>query len=263
MMSKPRFPMTRPMMILMARSNLFFSLVFAGLVCAAPAWALQKLEIKPDATATARISLKETSRIKVDGLPIQDVFGSVYSPDNTAGELMVAPDATSGELYVMPSAMASPGKPVNIFIKTEKATYTLLLTPVDIPAETIVLNDRQTKAAIHAETPLPADAPDWLRQIKNMMLVLTGSAVPPGYVASVVGKPVGLWQETRFFEIRRIAHRRLAGSVFDLTNISQSAMVLDEREFFDAGVVAVALDKSALAPNESTRIFVIREKRGE
>jgi hypothetical protein len=82
------------------------ALALAGLLCVAPAWALQKLEVKPDTTATARIALKETSRIKVDGLAIVDVFGSVYAPDNTAGELMVAPDAASGEMYVMPSAMA-------------------------------------------------------------------------------------------------------------------------------------------------------------
>jgi conjugal transfer pilus assembly protein TraK len=239
------------------------ALALAGLLCAAPAWALQMLEVKPDATATARIALKETSRIKVDSSAIVDVFGSVYSPDNPAGELMVAPDAASGELYVMPSAMAVPGKPVNIFVKTGKATYTLLLTPVDIPSETVILNDRLTQASSQAESPPTGEAPDWLRQIKNMMLVLTGEVTPSGYLPVSVGKPVGLWQEARFFEMRRVTHRRLTGSVFELTNVSAAPMVLDEREFFDAGVVATGIAKTQLAPNESTRVYVIREKRGE
>ena len=263
MMSKQLYRTKRPMKIPMALSNLVFASSIAGLLFTSPAWALQKLEVKPDATATARIALKETSRIRVDGLPIVDVFGSVYSPDNTAGELMVAPDAASGELYVMPSAMAIPGKPVNIFIKTEKATYTLLLTPADIPSETIVLNDRASRNSLQAEASAPADAPDWLRQIKNMMLVLSGVDAPSGYQSEPVGKPVGLWQEVRFFEVRRVSHRRFAGSVFDLTNVSQASMILDAREFFNNGVIAISLDKVSLAPNESTRVLVIREKRGE
>lgn len=260
MMSKQRLRMPRSMKKPTAISS---ALALAGLLCAAPAWALQKLEVKPDATATARIALKETSRIKVEGSAIVDVFGSVYSPDNPAGELMVAPDAASGELYVMPSAMAVPGKPVNIFVKAGKATYTLLLTPVDIPSETVILNDRMTQTSSQAESPPTGEAPDWLRQIKNMMLVLTGEATPPGYLSVSVGKPVGLWQEARFFEMRRVTHRRLTGSVFDLTNVSAAPMVLDEREFFDAGVVATGIAKTQLAPNESTRVYVIREKRGE
>jgi hypothetical protein len=188
MTSKPLSRMPRSMTKPTAVSS---ALVLAGLLYVAPVWALQKLEVKPDTTVTARIALKETSRIKVDGLAIVDVFGSVYSPDNTAGELMVAPDAASGELYVMPSVMATPGKPINLFIKTEKATYTLLLTPVDIPSETVILNDRLTKASSQAGPPPTGEAPDWLRQIKNMMLVLTGESTPPGYVSVPVGKTRG------------------------------------------------------------------------
>ncbi len=239
------------------------AILLAALLLTAPAWALQKLEVKPDATATARIALKETSRIKVEGAAIVDVFGSVYAPDNPAGELMVAPDAASGEIYVMPSAQALPGKPINIFVKTDKATYTLLLTPTDIPSETVILNDRIVLARLPELTEATASAPDWLRQIKNMMLVLTSDVPAPGYLATPIGKAVGLWQEARFFEIRRVANRRLAGSIFDLTNTSAAPMVLDEREFFDVGVVAVGVVKTHLAPNESTRVYVIREKRGE
>ncbi len=239
------------------------AILLASLLLTAPAWALQKLEVKPDATATARIALKETSRIKVEGAAIVDVFGSVYAPDNPAGELMVAPDAASGEIYVMPSAQALPGKPINIFVKTDKATYTLLLTPTDIPSETVILNDRIVLARLPELTEATASAPDWLRQIKNMMLVLTSDVPAPGYLATPIGKAVGLWQEARFFEIRRVANRRLAGSIFDLTNTSAAPMVLDEREFFDVGVVAVGVVKTHLAPNESTRVYVIREKRGE
>lgn len=238
--------------------------ILAGLVAAwlaTPAWALQSLEVKPDASVMARVALKETSRIKVEGLAIVDVFGSVYAPDNTVGELMVAPDAASGEIYVMPSAAAVPGKPINIFVKTERATYTLLLTPVDIPSETVILTDRVTLAKVQEAAPAPSAAPDWLRQVKAMMLVLTGEAKTPGYLSTPVGKPVGLWQEARFFEVRRVAHRGLTGSVFDLTNISAAQMVLDAREFFEHGVAAVGVEKTQLAPAESTRVYVIRESQ--
>jgi hypothetical protein len=34
-------------------------------------------------------------------------------------------------------------------------------------------------------------------------------------------------------------------------------MVLEEQEFFKKNVIAVALDKLQIAPDESTRVFVI------
>ncbi|WP_165873407.1 TraK domain-containing protein [Parasulfuritortus cantonensis] len=242
-------------------NSLAFCLAALAMV-QAPAWALQQYEVKPDGAVSARIAVRETSRIKVEGARILEVFGSIYSPDNQAGELMASPDAASGELYVIPSAMATPGKPINIFVKTEKGTvYTLLLTPFDIPSDTVVLKDR----SLPLDTPPAAAdaAPDRIREIKAMELALRARTVPAGYTAVNLGRPVQLWQEARFVEMRRVMNPYLAGTVYSLTNISDAPMVLDAREFFDTDVAAVAVEREALEPGDTTRIHVIRERRGD
>jgi hypothetical protein len=66
-----------------------------------------------------------------------------------------------------------------------------LLTPVDIPSETVILNDRLTKASSQAGPPPTGEAPDWLRQIKNMMLVLTGESTRPAMSRSRSANPWG------------------------------------------------------------------------
>lgn len=239
-------------------NSLIFCLAALAMV-QAPAWALQQYEVKPDGAVSARIAMRETSRIKVDGTRIVDVFGSVYSPDNQAGELIASPDAASGELYVIPSAMAQPGKPINVFVKTEKGTvYTVLLTPLDIPSDTVILKDRSLP--LDAAPPVAGAASDRIREIKAMELALRARTVPAGYVATDVGRAVRLWQEARFVEVRRVMNQYLAGTVYALTNISDAPMVLDAREFFDTDVAAVAVEREALAPGDTTRVHVIRER---
>ncbi len=230
----------------------------ASLLLALPAWALQDREIKPDGVASAKIAVRETTRIKVEGGRIEEVFGSVFSRDNPAGELVVSPDEASGEIYVIPSPMAKPGKPINVFVKTVNATYTLLLTPFDIPSDTVVLRDRASQVS---SLPVAAGkAPDRLREIKNMELALRARTVPAGYVAMDIGKPVRLWQEARFIEMRRVMNPYMSGTVYSLTNISDAPLVLDAREFSDTDVVAVAVERENLAPGDMTRIHVIRER---
>lgn len=254
--SRSRFPAMKATAI--SRPALFAA---ALLLASAHAWAVQRLEVRPDATVAARIAYREVSRLKVDGAPIVEVFGSVYSADNTAGELIVSPDAAGGELYVRPAAGAIPGKPINIFVKAASgATYTLLLTPTDVPSDTIVLVERETVGMPVRASVQNAPAANWIRRIKHMMLALSREGGAPGFVGTNVGQVVGLWQEARFFEIRRLAGLGLVGSVYELTNVSDSPMVLDEREFLDDGVVAVEVAQEALAPRESTRVFIVRER---
>lgn len=243
----------------MKTATLINVLGLAGLVVSCPAPAVQRIEVKPDGAVTAKIASHETSRIKVDGAAIVDVYGSVLAPDNPAGELLASPDSASGEVYVIPSANAKPGKPINIFVKTAKATYTVLLTPLDVPSETVVLDD-PTQGASADDRSAAGVAPEWERAIKIMVLAMRADRPPSGYMVTEVKQPVRLWQEARLLEVRRISNRGLEGAVYALTNVSDRPMVLDQREFFDRRVAAVAIDRLTLAPNESTQVYVIREQ---
>ena len=103
-------------------------------------------------SVAAKLSQKEPTRIKVEGTAIGEVFGNVWQDKtNPAGEVIVETDPAKGELYVRPVS-ASATKPINLFVSTTHATYTLLLQPVDMPADTIVLRDRtHARAACDGE----------------------------------------------------------------------------------------------------------------
>ncbi len=248
----------------------FFKLgLCLGLLTVQAAFAAQVFEVKPDASITARVSMRESMRIKVDGEAITDMYGSVRAPDDTTSaasagaELIAVMDPAHGEVYVTVSEMASAGKPINVFVTTARATYTLLLVPADIPSDTIVLRDRSGGDGVGGGGGGGGGGgsgrgPSWLRDIKMMMLTMAGEEQTdlPG---REVQRTVDLWQEVSFVEKRRFdGHPRFIGVHYVLTNTSGAVMKLDEREFFTRGVAGVMIDSKTLPPNASTDVYVVR-----
>ena len=139
------------------------------LASASPALALQVVEGSDGVSVDAVLSIKEATRIRVDGAPITNVFGNIYSTNcgaaitsavppqpgaspapatgmvNPAGEIVLECDVDKGEIYVRP--VGGPGKPVNLFVSTQHATYTLLLRRSDTPADTIVIRDKKASTS--------------------------------------------------------------------------------------------------------------------
>ena len=145
-----------------------------------PVSALQPLDVTDGATVEAIVSIKDPTRIRVDGQPIVNVFGSVYSSNcaagaaapgaatggpatlppavNPAGELAVECDGERGEVYVRP--VGTSARPITLFVATRHATYTLLLRRSDTPADTVVLRDRTPIAAAPEADAPPARSPE-------------------------------------------------------------------------------------------------------
>src|ERR1700676_867679 len=121
-----------------ARLQLTASLLASLLATSSPiAFALQRVEAKDGVSVEAAIALKEPTRIKIDGAPISDVFGNIYSTNcgstgataapaipqiNPAGEIVLECDKDKGEIYIKP--VAAGAKPINLFVSSGKATYT-------------------------------------------------------------------------------------------------------------------------------------------
>mgnify|MGYP000573642414 CR=1 FL=1 len=53
----------------------------------------------------------------------------------------------------------------------------------------------------------------------------------------------------------------LLGEKYQLTNVSSSRMVIDERELYRRGVLAVMVDSLELEPGEATNVMVVLEGR--
>ena len=255
---------------------------------AMPAQALQIVEASDGVSVEAIVSIKEPTRIRIDGAPITDVFGNIHSSHcgaatalpatqgmsstapgggissaiNPAGEVVLECDRDKGEIYVRP--VGDSVKPINLFVSSASTTYTLLLRRADTPADTIVIRDktpRALKPATAAQVAGPSPNP--VRAMKALLVAMASDRVPPDVRVEETHRSVPLWIEARFSLVRQYEGRGLIGEKYLLQNVSNAPMVLAEPEFDrEAGAVAgVSIEQHNLRPGESTSVYVIR--RGE
>lgn len=268
-----------------SRSLEHLVMLLAVATTATPALALQTVEARDGVAVEAILSIKEATRIRIDGAPITDVFGNIYSsncaaatpsltspstgiatpPVNPAGEIVLECDREKGEIYVRPVGDSS--KPVNLFVSSAQATYTLLLRRSDTPADTIVIRDKtpravQASASVTQGPQGPSANP--IRAMKALLLAMASDRVPPDIRVDELNQPVQLWAEAKFSLMRRYEGRGLVGERYQLQNVSSTVMVLAEQEFdrpdsANTGQVAgVAIEHHNLRPGETTSVFVIR-----
>ena len=246
-----------------SRTVLIALITLASSVATPDALALQDIEVTPDGVTTARISLHEATRIRVDGQPITQIYGAGVqdAKSNPAGSLIVQPLENRGEASVIP-AQGAEEKPISVFVDTAKSTYTLVLIPAETPSETIVLHDRsKTNPATNRDDGVSTKrASNYYREIKRLVLVLEGSEDASDFTVKEAHEVVSLWSEARFILTERVSgDDTMRGERYLLTNLSANPMRLDEREFYISDVIAVSVEKAELAPQETTAVYIVRE----
>ncbi len=278
-----------------ALASLLLAMVTAiGMATApSPVRALQLVEARDGVSVEAMVSIKEPTRIRIDGAPITDVFGNIYSSNcastsaatpltsslansaplpgtniqnspaiNPTGELVLECDKDKGEVYIRPVGKSS--KPINLFVSTSQATYTLLLHRSDTPADTIVIRDPSARLLKPDNTnPSPSGpSANHIRAMKALLVAMASDRVPPDVRVEDVNRLVPLWLEARLSLMRRYEGRGLVGEKYLLQNISPTLMVLAEQEFDREGaqVMGVSIENHNLQPGETTNVFVIRQE---
>lgn len=274
-------------------SLLLAMLTAVGMATApSPVSALQLVEARDGVSVEAMVSIKEPTRIRIDGAPITDVFGNIYSSNcanaatatpltsslangaplpnnsqnspaiNPTGELVLECDKDKGEVYIRPVGKSS--KPINLFVSSTQATYTLLLHRSDTPADTIVIRDPSARLLKPDNTnPSPSGtSANHIRAMKALLVAMASDRVPPDVRVEEVNRLVPLWLEARLSLMRRYEGRGLVGEKYLLQNISPTLMVLAEQEFDREGaqVMGVAIENHNLQPGETTNVFVIRQE---
>jgi conjugal transfer pilus assembly protein TraK len=242
-----------------------------------PSHALQVVEARDGVAVEAVMSAKEPTRIRIENASITDVFGNIHSSNcsqpaaatgtavapaaapavNPAGEIDLECDRDKGEIYVRPFGTSA--KPVNLFISSANATYTLLLRRSDTPADTVVIRDRTTRADLSRPGPLGPSA-NHIRAMKALLAAMATDKPAADMRVEHTNRPIPLWNEAKFSLVATVEWRGLVGEKYLLTNVSDQAMVLAEQEFdrVNGGVVGVAIDNLNLRPGESTSVYVIR-----
>jgi conjugal transfer pilus assembly protein TraK len=261
-----------------------------------PALALQFVEASDGVAAEAIVSTKEPTRIRIEGAAITDVFGNIHSSQcgaagpgstaasapsstgpgapgtslsNAAGDVTVACDREKGEIYLRP--VGDGPRPINLFVSSAAATYTLLLRRADTPADTIVIRDRTPRAPLRTagETVAAGPAPNHVRTMKALLVAMASDRVPPDIRVEETHRPLQLWAQARFTLARRYAGRGFVGEKYALQNMGSAPMVLAEQEFDrpegrETGEIAgIAIEHHNLAPGEATSVYVLRRGGSE
>ena len=200
------------------------------------------------------------------GFPVlRSVKRALTSPAvNPAGDVIVECDRDKGEVYIRPVGDAT--RPINLFVSSASATYTLLLRRSDTPADTIVIRDK-TPRALRPATPDAAPsgpAPSHVRTMKALLMAMASDRVPPDVRVEETSRSIQLWAEARFTLLRLYEGRGLTGEKYTLQNVGTAPMVLAEQEFdrpdsrAGGAVAGIAIEHHNLRPGETTSIYVIR-----
>lgn len=268
-------------------------LLVTALAYGLPAQALQLVEASDGVAAEAIVSLKEPTRLRIEGVPITDVFGNIHSSHcgsgatgpapalptaasggaqanslgaavNPAGDVIVACDRDKGEVYLRPVGNGT--RPINLFVSSATATYTLLLRRADTPADTIVIRDKTPRALrpLAHEQAAAGPAPNHVRTMKALLVAMVSDRVPSDVRVEETQRPLQLWADARFTLLRLYEGRGFVGEKYALQNIGAAPMVLAEQEFDrPAGrtggeVAGIAIEHHNLRPGESTSVYVLR-----
>ncbi|WP_298610518.1 type-F conjugative transfer system secretin TraK [uncultured Thiobacillus sp.] len=232
-----------------SRPNLRSALGSLLLLASAQAHAMQILDVADGATAYAKMSSGEITRLTINN-------GRIASWQVPKGRLVIQKNAKTGELYVRP---LNREEPTSLFVTSESgATYAITLQPVSMPSETIVLRESPVAAAPEAEK-----SGSRSEGIKAFMLAMAADRLPADMDVRESGQTLTLWEDSRLTLVRSWIGARWVGERFDLTNTGKSPLRVAEAELFRDDVLAIAIEKHELAPGDTTRVFVLRLKGGE
>lgn len=146
------------------------------------------------------------------------------------------------------------GGPVELYLLTEQETYTLMLVPAPIPAETVVI-----KAGVQLHPSLESEA--YIREIKALLRAVANGSIPPGYDVAVIdnGKEECPVKECSLVAVRRYSGRRLIVKEYQLANSTKESRTYREELFVRAGTRAVAIERHQVDPGGGTRMLLVEE----
>lgn len=228
----------------MRNSILFFILLIV--LGTQPLYALQVKAVKDNQTIAVKISAKELSRIFVSGDRIQSTRGM-----NGAYELIK--DENLGVVFIKASPFYL-HKPFNLFVTTELGhTYNLLLTPMDIPAETIELKPLSPSLlASRWERNSP-----YIETLIHLMNNMVNEVKPEGYTVIDLGevKPKKFSSGLTMQLVTLYRGNHLQGEIWRLINKSPSTLYLKPREFFQDNTRAISLEDERLNCGDETYLY--------
>jgi conjugal transfer pilus assembly protein TraK len=209
-------------------------------------YAMQIKSMQDNETALFKISANQLNRIFVDNDRIESLRG-------LSGNYQLLKDEKVGAVFIKPQTNYAV-KPFNVFVSTEKGhSYTLFLTPVLIPAQTIKIMPASPVKEKATAWEKSASYQDILIQLINGMA--KGEA-PDGY-AFIYPKKNTVHKISDNLSIQLLAiyeGSQLQGEVWQVNNHCHDVQ-LHLSAFYQENIRALALKDHQLSQCESTLLY--------
>jgi len=147
--------------------------------------------------------------------------------------------------------------PTELFIllnDPDETTINIILNPKDIPAQTIEFTDKtaEMKKIYEAEKTIPYE-----KVIRNLIVSVSKKGKIKGYSVLEGGETLKT-DELELKKLRTFQGYKYSVEVWQVKNISDRALYLEEPFFYMIGMKAISIEKHNLAQGETTLLYIVR-----
>ena len=231
-------------------------LFFVFLTCIPTAYSTQRFQVKDGTSISIKASANDLTRIAIKGeIRIEKAWGSLK-------DLEIKSDTNAGDIYIKPR---NPKKATSFFIRdSQGSTYTIIVTPQNIPSQTVILNPRSKYRSKIGHKSTQRSRP-YIKEVKELIRTMTRRQEESNYYTQELNEVIPLWKETKITLKMSYVGDKYLGEIYLIKNISGREMILHESEFlnFGSGVRAVGIENLTLLSGQETHLYVVRQSQNE
>jgi len=161
-----------------------------------------------------------------------------------------------GENVFVSIAEGEAPAPQEVFFVTSKATFSLVLVPKAIPAETIVVKSQKEDVANALQW---ESSHDYITGLKDLIKSMYAGVAPMGFSVSDTGKDATKLAGTKELVEKLYKGATLTGEIHRVMNLSGTPLQISEQQFYQKGVLAVSINERDLQPMQDTEIYIVRK----
>ena len=239
----------------MIPSAIVAALLPLPILLSSKAMAAENVSVSDGGSAIVTLSARELTRISMaDGT---DKLDKLFGVD---GAIDVKADAATGDIFVRPLDPTT-GKAFSFFVRdAHGATFTLVATVSDVPAQTILLH--ADGAVIRPRQTVGSDAAEpYVHQVKALVRAMATNDASGDLAHTRVNEVRSLWREMQtVFDERWSSGDGLQGEAWTIRNTSNGDLRLDESQFQSLypDLRAIAIEQQSLHAGEATRLYLVR-----
>lgn len=258
-------------MIKTSKTLLAQSSLFVGLLCSSALAEKTVVSFNEDVRIHVKISNKDMNRISIDGDRIREVIGL---PEQVAFEK----DSQGGHMFLKVSEGSH--EKLNITVITEgELAQDITLEPVDKSPTTLVLqmpgadhssDSKSSKTHFQkasyknqafqdseqmAPSVLLSNTPYQDALIQLMKVLFIGSFEPESSSCGARPNQIG----TSISFSRGFNRDGFLGEIYEVANTSCETLTIQERDFYQIGDLALALDRKTLEKGQKANLYVVRK----